>query len=164
MSEHDNTRYIDFDRLMARHQGLIKNLCWWYAGGRADRVADLIQEVLLSLWHYRHSLRPDATAGQERQWVRLQCRSVFEHQRRRPEVETVPLEESQHDAAADTTARDTIDRLAADLNEVEHKVLELLLDEYTDGEIAAKLDIDSVEAKRLHAAVIEKMKKKANDN
>ena len=161
MSEHDNTRYIDFDRLMARHRGLIKRLCWWYAGGKADAVADLIQEVLLSLWHYRHTLRPDATAAQERAWVRLHCRSVFEHQRRRPEVETVPMEEAQHEAAADTSVRDAIDRLSVDLDEREHRVLELLLDGYTDGEIAAITGMEEREAKRLHAMVIEKMKKKA---
>lgn len=164
MANNDTSRYINFDALMARHRGLIRNLCWWYAGGNAEHVADLIQDVLLSLWHYRHTLRPGATAAQERQWVRYHCRSVFEHQRRRPEVETVPLEESQHEMAADTTAHDTIDRLSVDLDEREHRVLELLLDGYTDGEIGEVLHLGTAEARRLHATVIEKMKKKANDN
>ena len=161
MSEHDNTRYNDFDRLVARHRGLIKRLCWWYAGGKADAVADLMQEVMLHLWRYRHTLRADAGELQERAWVWIRCRSVFEHLRRRPKVETVPMEEALHVAAEDTTARDAIDRLAASLTDLEHSVLELVLDGYTDGEIASILQVTAVEARRLHATVIEKMKEKA---
>ncbi|MCR5588420.1 MAG: sigma-70 family RNA polymerase sigma factor [Bacteroidales bacterium] len=161
MADNNKTRYTDFDALAARHQRLIRSLCWWYAGGKADQVADLIQDVLLSLWHYRHTLRTGATAVQERAWVRLHCRSVFEHQRRRPQVETVPMEEALHVAADDTAARDTIDRLAADLSLLEHRVLELVLDGYTDGEIATAMKVSAAEARRMHAAVIEKMKQKA---
>jgi len=161
MSEHDNTRYNDFDRLVARHRGLIKRLCWWYAGGKADAVADLMQEVLLHLWRYRHTLRADAGELQERAWVWIRCRSVFEHLRRRPKVETVPMEEALHVAAEDTTARDAIDRLAASLTTLEHSVLELVLDGYTDGEIGEVLHVGTAEARRLHATVIEKMKEKA---
>ena len=161
MSEHDNTRYNDFDRLVARHRGLIKRLCWWYAGGKADAVADLMQEVLLHLWRYRHTLRADAGELQERAWVWIRCRSVFEHLRRRPKVETVPMEEALHVAAEDTTARDAIDRLAASLTDLEHSVLELVLDGYTDGEIGEVLHVGTAEARRLHATVIEKMKEKA---
>ena len=163
MAEHNTSRYTDFDALAARHQGLIRSLCWWYAGGKADAVADLIQDVMLSLWHYRHTLRADASAAQERQWVRLHCRSVFEHQRRRPQVETVPMEEALHVAAEDTSARDAIDRLAVDLSLLEHRVLELVLDGYSDGEIATVMKVSATEARRMHATVIEKMKQKANN-
>ena len=161
MSEHDNTRYNDFDRLVARHRGLIKRLCWWYAGGKADAVADLMQEVMLHLWRYRHTLRADAGGLQERAWVWIRCRSVFEHQRRRPRVETVPMEEALQVVAEDTTARDTVDRLSADLDDQEHRVLELLLDGYTDGEIGEMMAVSATEAKRLHVTVIEKMRQMA---
>ena len=164
MSDNGTTRYTDFDALVARHRGLIKSLCWWYANGEAERMADLMQEVLAYLWHARHTLREGSTAAQERQWVRVRCRSVFEHLGRRPQVEAVPLEEARQVAVEDTTARDTIDRLATDLTELEHQVLELLLDDYTDGEIGDILHLPSGEAKRLHASVIEKMKQKANGN
>ena len=164
MAEDDTTRYADFDALMTRHRGLIKSLCWWYAGGQADRVADLMQEAMLALWHYRHTLRPDASAAQERQWVRLHCRSVFDHQRRRPVVETVPLEDTLGVAADDDRCAEMIDRLADGLSDREHRVLGLLLDGYTDGEMAAALRIGEAEAKRLHATVIEKMKRTAENN
>ena len=163
MSEHDNTRYNDFDRLMARHQGLIKRLCWWHAGGKADAVADLMQEVMLHLWRYRHTLRSDAGELQEKAWVWIRCRSVFEHLRRRPRVETVPMEEALHVAAEDTAARDAIDRLTDGLNAQEHHVLELVLDGYTDSEIGEVLHVTPAEARRLHAGMIEKMKQKAGE-
>ncbi len=163
MASNDISRYGDFDALVARHQGLIRSLCWWYAGGDGERTADLMQEVLAHLWHYRHTLRSDASAAQERQWVRLHCRSVFEHLRRRPQVETVPMEEALHVAAEDTSARDAIDRLTDGLNAQEHRVLELVLDGYTDGEIGEVLHVGTAEARRLHAAVIEKMKQKAGE-
>ena len=89
MADDRTSRYSDFDALMERHQRFIKGLCWWYAGGKADRVADLMQEVMAALWHWRHTLRPGATALQERAWVHIRCRSVFEHMRRRQQVETV---------------------------------------------------------------------------
>ena len=41
-------------------------------------------------------------------------------------------------------------------------MLELILDDYTDGEIASLLRIGENEAKHLHAQVIEKMKRNAN--
>lgn len=163
MSGNDTSRYVDFDALAARHRGLIRSLCWWYAGGDAVRTADLMQEVLAHLWHYRHTLREGATPAQERAWVRVRCRSVFEHLRRRPQVETVPLEAAQHVAADDTAARDAIDRLAVDLNEREQQVLDLVLDGYTDGEIATIMKVSATEARRMHAAVIEKMKQKAGE-
>ena len=162
MSEHDDTRYNDFDRLIARHRGLIKRLCWWYAGGKADAVADLMQEVLLHLWRYRHTLHVGAGELQEKAWVWIRCRSVFEHLRRRPQVETVPMEEAMQVAAEDTSARDAIDRLATDLTALEHEVLELVLDGYTDGEIGTAMHMTTAEARRMHDTVIEKMRAKAN--
>ena len=163
MAQEDTSRYSDFDALVERHQGLVKSLCWWYAGGRADVVSDLMQEVLAHLWRYRHTLREGSTTAQERAWVWIRCRSVFEHLRRRPRVETVPLEEGLHVAVEDTSARDAIDQLAAGLTPLEHCVLELVLDGLTDGEIGEVLHVPATEARRLHATVIEKMKQKANN-
>ena len=58
------TRYDDFDCLMLRHQRLIRAMCWWHASGDATVCADLIQEVLLTLWRRRNRLRPDANEFQ----------------------------------------------------------------------------------------------------
>ena len=162
MDDSDRTRYSDFDALIARHQGLIRSLCWWYGGGDAVRVADLMQDVLLHLWHYRHTLREGSTPREERAWVRVRCRSVVEHQRRRPQVKTVPLEAAQQVAADDHRDRDFIESLATDLTAEEHRLLELVLDGYTDGEIGEALQVGTVKVRRLRATMIEKMKKRAN--
>ena len=73
----------------------------------------------------------------------------------------MPMEEALQVVAEDTTARDTIDRLSAELDDMEHRVLELLLDGYTDGEIGEMMAVSAIEAKRLHVTVIEKMRQKA---
>lgn len=164
MTQKDRNRYDDFDALVARHRKLIRGLCWWKAGGQAWLMSELIQEVATQLWHYRHKLRPDATPGEEHAWVRLHCRSVFAHSMRKGEreVEVVPLEEAALVAADEGSHAELLDRLAANLTHQEHRVLELILDDYTDGEIASLLHIGEEEAKRLHASVIKKMKQNAN--
>ena len=161
MTLKDINRYSDFDALVARHRKLIRGLCWWKAGGRPGMMSELMQEVTMQLWHYRHKLRPDATTGEEREWVRLHCRSVFEHMGRKEEreVEVVPLEEAAHVAADEGSHAEIIDRLAANLTQQEHYALELILDGYTDGEIAFLLHIEVDEARSLHDNVIEKMKR-----
>ena len=164
MTQRDTNRYDDFDALVARHRKLIRGLCWWKAGGKAWLMSELIQEVTTQLWHYRHKLHPDVTPGEEREWVRFHCRSVFAHRKRKGEreVEVVPIEEAANVAAEEGNHTELIDRLAANLTLQEHRVLELILDGYTDGEIAFMLRIDENEVKRLHAQVIEKMKCNAN--
>ena len=164
MTQRDTNRYDDFDALVARHRKLIRGLCWWKAGGKAWLMSELIQEVTTQLWHYRHKLHPDVTPGEEREWVRFHCRSVFAHRKRKGEreVEMVPIEEAANVAADEGNHTELIDRLAANLTHQEHRVLELILDDYTDGEIAFMLRIDENEVKRLHASVIEKMKQNAN--
>ncbi|MBQ1409229.1 MAG: sigma-70 family RNA polymerase sigma factor [Bacteroidales bacterium] len=165
MTQRDTNRYDDFDALVARHRKLIRGLCWWKAGGKAWLMSELIQEVTTQLWHYRHKLHPDVTPGEEREWVRFHCRSVFAHRKRKGEreVEVVPIEEAANVAADEGNHTELIDRLAANLTLQEHRVLELILDDYTDGEIAFMLRIDENEVKRLHASVIEKMKQNANN-
>ena len=160
----DKSRYDDFDALVARHRKLIRGLCWWIAGGQAWLMSELIQEVTTQLWHYRYKLRPNATPGEEREWVRFHCRSVFAHLGRKQdrEVETVPLEEAAFVATDGGSHTELIDRLAANLTLQEHHVLELILDDYTDGEIALLLHIGEDETGRLHSQVIEKMKRNAN--
>ena len=164
MTQRDTNRYDDFDALVARHRKLIRGLCWWKAGGKAWLMSELIQEVTTQLWHYRHKLRPDATPSEEREWVRFHCRSVFAHRKRKVEreVEVIPIEEAANVAAEEVNHTELIDRLAANLTLQEHRVLDLILDGYTDGEIAFMMRIGEDEAKRLHAQVIEKMKCNAN--
>ena len=166
MTRKDMNRYDEFDALVARHQKLIRGLCWWKAGGKAWLMSEVMQEVTTQLWHYRHKLHPEATPGEEREWIRFHCRSVFAHLGRKEEreVETVPLEEAAFVSTDEGSHAALIDQLAATLTLQEHRVLELILDDYTDGEIALMLHIGDDEAGRIHASVIEKMKQNANEN
>ncbi len=59
--------------------------------------------------------------------------------------------------------REQIERLSADLSAAEQRMLELVLDGYTDGEIGETMHLAHGEAAKMHAAVIEKMKKKAKE-
>ena len=152
-----------YTALLLRHRKLVWKLCSRYAKSDCDLCADLVQEVMLHLWRYRHTLRGDANEFQEKAWVWIRCRSVFEHQRRRPRVETVPMEEALHVITEDTSARDAIDRLSAKLTPLEHEVLELVLDGYTDSEIDSLLHLVPSEAGLLHTQIIDKMKRKAKE-
>ena len=140
MAEHIE-RYNDFDGLMLRHKALIRRLCWWHSGGESALCSDLMQEVAIDLWHYRHTLRPDATEQQERLWVKYHCRSVFSHRRRRKKIDTVPLED-----------------LATGLSPHEHQLLEMLLNGYGIGEIAEAMQIKASSASQLRLRVIGKMR------
>ncbi|MBO7101751.1 MAG: sigma-70 family RNA polymerase sigma factor [Bacteroidales bacterium] len=161
MTEHTE-RYTDFDKLMLRHKTLIRRLCWWHSGGESALCADLMQEVAIDLWHYRHTLRPDATEQQERLWVKYHCRSVFSHRRRRKTIDTESLAEKHDIAEPAEDLRETIEELATDLNPHERKMLDLLLNGYSIAEIAAQLQIKATSASQLRFRVIEKMKQAYN--
>ncbi|MBR2958767.1 MAG: sigma-70 family RNA polymerase sigma factor [Bacteroidales bacterium] len=153
------TRYDDFDCLMLRHQRLIRAMCWWHASGDATVCADLIQEVLLTLWRRRNRLRPDANEFQERAWVRLQCRSVFSHIDRRLRPTLVPLDDAIHLASDESDLRSELEDMAAGLTEGEHHVLQRILDGYSIAEIAEELDIKPASVSQTRYRIIQKMRK-----
>ncbi len=155
-------RYSDFDALVQRHRRMIRAICLWNATGGAVQCDDLVQEVLASLWHYRHRLRSDASPGEERAWVRLHCRSVISHFRRRKQVETIPLDEEMPLAAAESDdRRATIDELATGLTDHERQVLQLTLDGWSTDEIADELDVKNRTVVQIRWRIVQKMKEKA---
>lgn len=154
----NRTRYDDFDSLVDRHKALVRRMCWWHASGNSMRCADLMQDCFLALWHYRHTLRADASERQERAWVKLHCRSVFSHSDRREEVETVPLEEGMAVAEESESPRQRLEEMAACLTPYEHRVLELILDGYSIAEIAETLEIKPASVSQLRYRMIEKMR------
>lgn len=78
-------------------------------------------------------------------------------------METVAIEAAQEMVEELPAGRELIDRLSADLSAEEQQLLELVLDGYTDGEIGETMHLAQGEATKMHAAVIEKMKKKAKE-
>lgn len=156
---HQNTRYSDFDSLVHRHGSYIRRLCWWHASGHSEECADLMQDCLTALWHYRHTLRADATPAQERLWVKLHCRSVFSHRRRIPELPLAPLDENHADNEPSDNNRALINALAINLSTHEHHILSLILDGYSVAEIATLLGTKAASVSQTRYRIIEKMKK-----
>lgn len=154
-----NDRYDEFDRLVHRHGAYIRRLCWWQSSGRSEDCADLIQDCLLDLWHFRHTLRPNATEGQERLWVKYRCRSVFSHRKGPRPYELVPLDAARSVADDPEDKRRLLEEMACCLNELEHQVLTLLLDGYSRTEIGEMLDLTPKHVSQIRFRIIEKMKK-----
>lgn len=159
MMADERTRYDDFDRLMMRHQRLIKAMCWWHASGDASVCADLIQDVLLALWQRRDSLRAGANEWQEKAWVRLQCRSVFSHHDRRRRLPMQPLDHDPPAGPDSQSARQEIEALAIGLTDAEHLVLQRILDGYSIAEIASELGIKPASVSQTRYRIIQKMRK-----
>lgn len=159
MAEENPNRYADFDALLRRHKGLIRALCWWYASGNDEQCRDLVQEVCLALWTYRETLREGATGKQERAWVRLHCRSVFSHQRRRKRVTTVPLTEELETAAPDNELRERLEEATEGLNERERMALQMMMDGYSHADIGRLLGIKARSVGMLRHRIIEKIRK-----
>ncbi len=160
-------RYDEFDRIVHQYSKLIRWLCWMHSGGSESTTADLMQEVLVALWNNIGTLREGATSFQEKAWVRLRCLSELQHQRRRRTVETVSLYEGLEAMVSDDVdseleqQRERIYSLAEGLTEHEREVLDLLLENYSVAEIAAKLGIKPRSVSQLKLRMVEKMKQNA---
>ena len=151
-------RYDTYTALLLRHRTQVWRMCWLRASGNWDRCCDLLQEVSIALWLNFDKLRPDATPGEERAWVRWQARSVFDSQRRHKTLHTVPIDDTMADAlaASDSSATDeTIDEVLAVLGPDERRMVRLRLDGYCADEIADLLGMgrDAV-YQRMHRAVV----------
>ena len=158
-------RYDDFDRLINHHGKLVRWLCWIYSGGNESLTADLMQEVLLDLWQNRGSLRSGVGEAQERAWVRFRCRSTLQHIRRKKKIDTVPMSQRVlemmdiGEGMGEVEAqRDLLRSLAVGLTDHERTVLEMLMDNYSVGEIAERLNIKAKSVSQLKLRIIEKMK------
>lgn len=150
-------RYDDFDRMVIRHKGYIRKLCWWYAGGDELVCTELVQAVLEQLWMYREKLREGASEWQERAWVKYHCRSVFSHRRRKKRHEMVSLEGCEV-AEPTNNLRETLLDMADDLTKHEMEVLRLILDGYRPAEIAERMGVKAHSISQLRTRMIEKMR------
>ena len=155
-------RYTDFDRLVARHRWAIERCCWYYADGDRALCADLVQEVLMVLWHRRDKLSPDMGRVKEHAWVLWQCRSVCGHYHRRKRLVFVPLDESLYLPEAEESCREQIEEMAVDLSPQERRLLDLLLEGYKIHEIARLMNIKPSSVSQLRYRMIERMRQTHN--
>lgn len=151
-----------FDRLIKHHRRLIRNLCWTRSVHDVALCADLVQHCYLALWQHLDDLQPDATRWQETSWVFWRCRHVISHRaaHRRPDLP--PLDPSMADSlAVDTTdddIRETLEELAVDLNEREHRYLQLNNEGYTAAEIAQAMQLTPNAVYVMRNRIIQKMR------
>lgn len=153
--------YTRLDELVARYRRLIRRLCWRNAAGDEAVCDDLMQECYLAIWQHLSTIRSDANRLEETAWVVWQCRGVFSHYHRRGRVETVPIDERMADtipAGGSDGSREAIEELAACLTLRERQALTLMLNDYTDLEIAERLGMRVNNFQRMRLRMIEKMK------
>lgn len=138
-------RHSAYTSLLMRHRDMLWRLCLNRAKGDGDRSQDLLQEITIALWENFGKLRPDASPGQERAWVRWQARSVFYQIERRRRISTVPIDDNlQSDNIADEEAqqrKETLDNLLAALSPEEQRMMRLYLDGYQGDEIGERMGI-----------------------
>ena len=166
MRDRQEGRYAEFDELVRRHKEVIVSLCRWRSGGDRTRCDELMQEVLTSLWSYRHTLREGSTPRQERAWVIWQCRGALSHSFRRRRPQIVPLDEWRAEGGeqyADSGSREermeTIEALALGLTPHERQALDLILEGYEGADLGKRLGIKAHSAAQLRLRIIEKMKR-----
>ena len=153
--------YTRLDELVARYRRLIRRLCWRNAAGDEAVCDDLMQECYLAIWQHLSTIRSDANRLEETAWVVWQCRGVFSHYHRRGRIETIPIDERMADtipAGGSDGSREAIEELAACLNPRERQALTLMLNDYTDLEIAERLGMRVDSFQRMRLRMIEKMK------
>lgn len=153
--------YDRLDRLLTRHHGLIRLLCWRSAHGNEAQCEDLVQDCYLALWQRIGALRPNVSRFEEAAWVAWNCRDILSHYNRRPAIETETIDPVLADTLAAPEAHpndELIEELAVCLNERERQAVKLMLRDLTDLEIAEHLGMRVDSFQRMRLRMIEKMK------
>lgn len=153
--------YDRLDRLLTRHHGLIRLLCWRSAHGNEAQCEDLVQDCYLALWQRIGALRPNVSRFEEAAWVAWNCRDILSHYNRRPDIETETLDPHLADtlvAPDDHPNAEFIEELATCLNDRERLALTLMLRDLTDLEIAEHLGMRVDSFQRMRLRMIAKMK------
>ena len=125
-----------FDELVLRHRRLLFSVCHRYAR-RGMEADDLLQEVMLTLWHRREQLLSIGSAPQQAAWMWRVARSTCVDLLRRsapsypaPEDYDAPVEDhSQHEALME---------LITQLPEPDRTVVTLHLEGYDYREIGQR--------------------------
>lgn len=162
MSEEEDNGYQRLDRIIECHRGLIRRLCWRGTCGDEALCEDLVQDCYIAIWQRLGTLRSKASRLEEAAWVVWNCRSVLSHHKRRPSIETVTLDPCLADTLATPESNPhaaLIDDLAACLTARERLALSLMLQDFTDLEIADRLGMRVDSFQRMRLRMIEKMKK-----
>ena len=157
----DNSAYTN---LLFRHRTLIWKLCRRYAPRDAERCAELVQEVSLSLIEHYGRLKPDASAKDERAWVVWSTRTVLYDLRRKKDSQPVmvPLTKEivEQIAEQENLERDRIEEMMGDLPDEDRRLVQLRLNGYNAKEIGTQTGLSSDAVYQRMHRIIEKLKQK----
>lgn len=159
MAIEEDPRYEQFRRLTESHYRLIRLLCWQRSAGRDGLCEELIQDCYVSIWLNLSSLKSGSHPLQQTAWVVWQCRSVFSHLGRRRLIHWQPIDERLTVSSPDddSTRRELIEDLAVSLSPKERHLLSLILEGYTQKEIAAMTDTTPEAVKKMRHRIVSKM-------
>lgn len=148
-------RHDAYLALLDRHRPLVWRMCWLRARGDWERCRDLVQEVSIALWLQFDKLRPEASPGEERAWVRWLTRSTLDHLHRRPSPTLLSLSEAMAaNLAEEPSHAEEIDEILAALSPDDQRLVKLHLEGYCADEIAERMGLgrDAV-YQRMHRAI-----------
>lgn len=138
-----------FARDIAAHKGILFKLAYSY-GPRGDERADLIQDMLLQLWHAYPRFEPGRVAFSTWMYRVAMNVAISAHRHHSRAAEHIPLEDFGLDIAeaerfwdARSDNMRTLDRLIAALDELSRALILLFLDGREADEIAAILGLSS---------------------
>ena len=154
-----------FDALADRHISTVRLMCWRRSYGNEATCDDLMQECLVSIWRRLPTLRADCTAREEKAWVRWCCRSVFSHLHRQHRLSVTGLTPDMTDTLASPAdkggeAREIVETLAVGLTHRERNALALMIEGYSQKEIAAILGIRVDSMAKLKRRIVQKMQQR----
>lgn len=122
-----------FNGLMIRYRRLLFAVCCRYARRGLD-ADDLLQEVMLALWHHRETMTGINSPPKQAAWIWRVARSTcIDIMRRTPPP--CPLPEGYDAAAADNTNRLALRELIALLDEPDRTIVTMHLEGYEYKEI-----------------------------
>lgn len=117
-----------------------------------------MQEVLLSLWRYRHTLRPEASESDEHNWVRWHCRSVWSHMVRRPSLPMQDLAALDELPGETNDCHELVEELAVNLDDRECRLLDLYFQGYNIAGAGRMMGLGRKNAYRIYRQMVKKMK------
>lgn len=152
---------MDIETLIGRYRHYIKPLCIRSSRGDKKECAELLEACYYTLWRRLGALNPDFDERQTENWVVWQCRSAISHWRRNRHTDMVSLEELPDDtltAPSDFAYNELYEHLAAQLSPRDRLVLALVVEGYTNAEIAEQLNLTPSNAKVIRHRVIARLR------
>jgi RNA polymerase sigma factor (sigma-70 family) len=153
-----------YRQLLADNIDLIRERCWYYSGTDKRLFVELLHEVYADLWYAMSLFDPTYSPLQQRQWVKGRCHGVYKRHRRLLGPSLLPLVEDVPDDITPEVLRESVEELAEDLADGERRLLDLLLQGYSQAECAERLGISRPAVNKRYRRMIEKMKQRYKKN